>query len=524
VWEGLESLKKAAIDHPYLEPLLSTSIARRTGSQLKFNGQSQGKIEAAAATKDSVGRVCQYAHITEGSRIPQLIEFWNAFLKALHLSTFHQCIFESTAFFEGPKYMEMFKASWDIEKKTGQPPPVKAIFIPPYMCDEYINYPIPEDYTWDMFWEGENEDLYGAEREIAGQKWWDDFDKTFIELPLCFMKWRRDQISREETETGTGFTKLDLFKQDYPMTVDEAELIIGDNVFDRRLIDKRRYFPSIIKPLQGKVALNEELQPEWTEQLRGDFHIWSFPEEDLWYTLGLDPSGGTKGDYSVGVIWSPVRNEMAAMFRSNQTNIHQTCENSIALAYYYNNALLAYESNYWGGQILLKMLGKDSYNPRGAPYHKLYTRKPVEFKYNPIQKNPKVGFHTDVQNKPIIVGIYQDLLLDEEAGLYSEDLINELWFWRNRFDKEGKRIKTPAAPKGKYDDIIMALGIAVYVARDCMKRVDLMKKMQVPESDPIKAYEQIRARVRAGKAPKRSDDPWNREMRKTLKKMGVKTA
>ena len=524
VFEGYESLQRQSENYPFLKPLLKTSRKKISGAKLQFNGESKGKVEARTATKDAVGRPCQYAHITEASRIEKFPDFWESFYPALHLDYFHQCIIESTARFSGPKFIEIFKEQWELEKSIGKPPSLRAVFIPPYIVDEYMNHRLPDGYTEADFWEGEDEAVYGPEREIATQKWWDPYDECYIELPLCFMKWRRDTIQGMHKDEATGFTKLDLFRQSFPMSPEEAELIIGDNVFDRRLIDKRRYYPNILDPLQGKVEINDEGTAEWKEIIGGDFRIWSFPEDDLWYTVGVDPSGGTKGDYSVGVVWSPCRGEVAAKFRSNQIGLHDMCEYAIAISMFYNNALLGYESNYYGHHILQKMLGRDSYNPKGAPYSNLYTRKPVEFKHNPIQLHPKVGFHMDIKTKPAIVGIFQDLLVDENAGLYSENLINELWFWRNRFNQDGERIKTPSAPKGKHDDEIIATGISVYIARECVKRADLMQKIHIPESDPVKAYENAREQIRKSKAMKHKDSQWDKNMRKEFKRVGVRSA
>jgi len=524
VYEGYESLLERSEEYTFLKPLLQTSRKKLSGAKLQFSGESKGKVEARTATKDAVGRPCQYAHITEASRIERFADFWESFYPALHLDYFHQCIIESTARFTGPKFIEIFKEQWELEKQIGRPPSLRAIFIPPYIVDEYMSHTIPEDLKWDEFWDGENEAVYGQERDIAAQKWWDPYDECFINLPLNFMKWRRDTIQGMHKDETTGFTKLDLFKQSFPMTPEEAELIIGDNVFDRRLIDKRRYEPNIIPPKEGIIYLNEDNVADYEPQLKGMFSIWSYPEDDLWYTVGVDPAGGTKGDYTVGVVWSPCRNEVAAKFRSNQITLHEMCEAAIAMAYFYNTALLGYEANYWGAHILKKMVGKDTYNPHGSPYPNLYTRKPVEFKYNPAQKNPMVGFWTDVKTKPAIVGIFQDLLIDEHTGMYSENLIHELWFWRNRFNQEGERIKTPAAPKGKHDDEIMATGIAVYIARDAMKRVDLMRKIKVHETDPVKAYEAARKRIADEHRAFRKSTNWDKEMRKLFRKAGVRIA
>lgn len=524
-FEGFDSLKEQSRIHPFLVPLIKTSREKVSGALLQFDGLSKGKIEVRPATKDAVGRPCQFAHITEASRIDKLADFWESFYPALHKSAFHHCIVESTARHTGPKFMEIFKEQWHLEQETGKVPSFKAIFIPPYMVDEYFDYELPQDYSWDAFWQEENEAVYGQERDIASQKWWDDYDKTHVSLTLNFMKWRRDMIQGQQRDDTTGFSKLDLFKQNFPMTIEEAELITGDNVFDRKLLDRRRYSPCCIPPMIGDIELDEAGRPEFTEGLVGDLKVWSYPEPDCWYTIGIDPSSDRQGDYNVGVVWSPLRNEIAAMFRCNQWTVHELAEFAIATGTYYNNAMIAYEANYYGHPLLKKFLAQDQYPPKGAPYANLYKRNETNKKWAGLEaKNPVYGFWTDKTRKMALVGILQDLLADDESGLYSEDLIWELWFWRNVMDKDGNITKTPQAPKGKHDDIIIATGIAVYIANEYMKRHDLRDTMKLTRVvDPEQAYTEAWERIRSNKAKeKERRKKWAADIRKTLHKSGVR--
>lgn len=514
VLEGLRSLRAQVEDYPFLESLIKTRRIKEAGALIQFDGDSKGKVDVRAATKAAVGKPCQFAHITEPSRIPHFGVFWGAFYQGLHISEFHHLILESTAFFQHPEFMEIFNEQWDLEKTKGSIPSFRAIFIPPYMVDEYMNYELPnEDYDWDEFWKDENENIYGCEREIATQQWWDDYDKTYITLPLSFMKWRRDQIEGQKKEEHHGFTKLDVFKENFPMTKDEAELIIGDNVFSHNTLERRKYFPFILPPEKNTVWLKDN-QPQHILDKSGSVDVWSYPEEGLWYTIGIDIASNKLGDSSVGVVWSPMMNHVAARFKSNAWTIHELAEISIAVARWYNNSIVAYESNYYGDDILQKFLGTDNYNPVGAPYTRLY-KEPVFDKKRKGQwgksvMNARYGFRTHMKSKPHLIAIMKELINDDEVGLYSKDLINELWFFKHVFDDDGE-IKKSHAPKHKHDDELIATAIAVFVARDYLKRNDLQTEFQADkEFDPIKDYEKARSKIR--KERERKGDAMDRKL------------
>jgi len=530
--EGLRSLQLQSEDYPFLKSLIKTRRIKEAGALIQFDGDSHGKIDVRAATKAAVGKPCQFAHITEPSRIPHFGVFWGAFYQGLHISEFHHLILESTAFFQHPEFMEIFNEQWDLEKERGSIPSFRAVFIPPYMVDEYMGYELPsEDYSWDEFWEDENEDIYGCEREIVTQQWWDDFDKTYITLPLNFMKWRRDQIEGQKKEEHKGFSKLDVFKENFPMTKEEAELTFGDNVFDHKALDKRKYFPYIIQPESdhiGTIKLIDEV-PTFTPRDKGEVTVWSTPEEGYWYTIGIDAAWGRRGDSSVGVVWSPIKNHVACRFKSNQWSLHELVEIGIAVARWYNNAIVAYESNYYGDTLLQKFLGMDNYNPVGAPYTRLYKEPILDKKrggqYSKTLTNARYGFRTHVNSKPQLIAILKDLINDDEAGLYSQDLINEMWFFHHIYDDDGN-IKKTQAPKSKHDDELIATAIAVFVARDYLKRNDMQVEFSADKIlDPIKDYDKIRADIRKKNKKHKGDNldkSLEREINRIFANRGVR--
>jgi hypothetical protein len=523
VWGGYTSLLKKAEKQPYLKELIATARAMKAGSYIEFNGKSHGKVVCQAANLNAVGKNYQFSHLSEVSRMTQFLDLWESFYQGIHKSTFHHLILESTARYTGHQFMDIFKDSVEKEKLKGKPPALKAVFIPAFMVDEYMEYPLQEGDSWEKFYEDENEDMYGPEREIATQLWWDDYDKEHIKMPLNFMRFRREMIDGQlEDNTAGRFSPLDMFKQNFPMTPEEAELSIGDNVFDRKTLDKRKYFPYILPPDYGHTKLVHDV-PRFTPNSKGDVSIWTYPEEGLWYTIGFDPSGGNGGDDSVGFVWSPVKKHTAAKFKSNRWSITEQVEMMIAMARYYNNAIINYEANYYGATILRKFQGQSTHNPVGAPYMRLYQRpvfnKPKKGQYHKTVKELKYGFQTNLESKMALVGVLEDAINDFEVGMYSKELIDELWNWKEKRNKEGKITGAPESPKGKNDDEIIAFALSVFLAQEYDKRKDMQSKLKVhAHLNPYDDYDKMRDEIRKGNRME-EPDKMDRDIEKQINRV-----
>jgi hypothetical protein len=486
VLEGLSDLREQAQTHRFLQPYLITDIERN--DKLKFTGFAHdgGRIEALAASKQAVSRSAQFAHFTEVSRMGNWTELWNSYSPSLHLETHHYCILESTALYSGAHFMDMYREARDMGRDSQKPPPMRAVFIPVYLNDNYVNFPMPESYTLDHFMEDgkysdgkPKEDLYGLEEDLMKREWYDPLDEKHIKLPLRFWYWRRMKIQQMKDDKSLGFTKLQMFQQDYPMDEDEAELIAGENAFPRTIMLKRKRM--VTKSIfRGDIKINEKREiKEEPNDFKGIYQRWDWVKDGLKYFIGIDPSNSREGDRSVSVVYSPFQNAFVAMLMSNNISVHDLVEKSIAMAMYWNNAMIAYEINLTaiGETMKRKFLGTDIQNPNGSPYKNLYKRKPVNTSWTKISTNPVLGFQLDATRKNSIRQLWYDALSDDDSGIFSEELVNELWNWRQDVKNlDGDLQVTCSAPRGKHDDIIIAGGIAMYCSREAVWRTDMLQQ------------------------------------------------
>ena len=84
-----------------------------------------------------------------------------------------------------------------------------------------------------------------------------------------------------------------------------------------------------------------------------------------------------------------------------------------------------------------------------------------------------------------------DVLFNPDFKIYQKEILDELWFMRQNVNKEGFLARYPNAPKGKNDDLIIAGGGAMYIARELPDRWDLMRqqaKVKIDENDPYERY------------------------------------
>ena len=117
---------------------------------------------------------------------------------------------------------------------------------------------------------------------------------------------------------------------------------------------------------------------------------------------------------------------------------------------WYNDAMMLVERNNHG-LVCLKYL-QDFHS-----YPSIYTEKVLDERSNRNQR--KIGFHTTVKSKPLILDFLRELIREQEIPVYSPVLIDELQTFV--MQPNGKM----QAQYGAHDDAVMALAIACFGCR-----------------------------------------------------------
>lgn len=253
---------------------------------------------------------------------------------------------------------------------------------------------------------------------------------------------RDDQINWRRMKIADS--TLLAFKQEYPMTAAESFVTSGSNVFEPESLD--RYIP------EKEIGLRDFNRGLYTfdETREGSLALWEGPKSGEKYIIGADPAQGVGGDYSSAVVMTSDR-RIVALYRNNRMDPAGFGEVLFYLGRWYNQALIAPESNSIGIAVIQQLLY--------LKYSNIY--KPS--KTANITASDSVnayGFRTTSVSKPTIIANLQAVIKDFDVAIPSRTMLDEL---RN-YIILGDTQKMGSAP-GWHDDTVIALAIAIEAYR-----------------------------------------------------------
>ena len=364
-----------------------------------------------------------------------------------------EAVIESTASGVGGVYHDMF---WDAhDGNSGW----EAVFFPWYIYEPYSK-PFDSDEEEDIFRDSLGKDpRYGAEEESGLLGTVCEFDvgekeSLSFEVTLENLHWRRQCI---KTQCQNDLRK---FHQEFPSNARQAFVTTGRSVFDLDVLTdmvlssekRQREAPSegFYIPVQaykeGKVK--EKYVIEAMEE--GDLQVWTRPLKDREYRIGVDVSEGLEigrdTDWSVAVVLDATQYEEVAMLRT-KIDPDLLAWQLTSIGRWYNNAQLFVERNNHG-LVTLKFLSDVHLYPN------IYSEKILDERSSRTAR--KIGFHTTVKSKPLIIDYLKELIRERELTLHSPKLIDELQTFANM--PNGKM----AAQPGSHDDCVMSLAIACF--------------------------------------------------------------
>jgi len=177
----------------------------------------------------------------------------------------------------------------------------------------------------------------------------------------------------------------------------------------------------------------------------GSLWIWREPMEGHEYIIGADCAEGVgkDGDNSCFEIIDAASMEQVAEFYSNLVppNVFAQIINQIGI--YYNTATVVVENNAVGSAVI-SSLGND------LGYEALY--------YENKKTSLKIGIKMTPSNRPVLLEALQSRLMNGSVRINSQRLVSELKTFI--YSPQKKRAE---AMRGKHDDAIMALCLALYV-------------------------------------------------------------
>jgi len=224
---------------------------------------------------------------------------------------------------------------------------------------------------------------------------------------------------------------LQLFKQEYPMTLDECFQSTSHGFFKK---------VNFLASKEWKLHESTSVHKFW----KLDPH----PMPGHNYFIGVDVSGGTGQDYSSIEVFCVETFEQVGEWISNKIAPDRFGEIVANIGYHFNTAEVCVERNNHG-LVTLDVLRKK------YPVHKIYKDKKVG-KSNTLLS---YGIQTTVRSKPFMIGVLNKFL-QNGLTIYSSILRDQLNNFIETITESGnRRLK---GEKGKNDDCVMASALATY--------------------------------------------------------------
>lgn len=388
-------------------------MVKSNAKEIKFaHNEAQYRLYTAGSPEAGRGTTPTILHASE-------VAFWQhdekilaGLFQGISQAKGTEVILESTANGAQGEFYRLWKTA---ERGEGEFIP---IFLPWFITPEY-RAEAPESFE-----PTEEEEKLIAEYGV-------DFDQLY---------WRRLKIAE------SGERK---FRQEYPSHAEEAFLVSGHNVFDLEKVNKL-----IPQPILKKRKFEYDSKM-WEDHGEGQLEIYEYPKFDEGYLIGADVALGVGQDYSTAVILDK-NARVLATYRDNYIDPSKFGDLLFYLGRYYNNALVAVESNSMGIATLQQL--------ENMRYVNLYKQTKIANINN--EEGERLGFRTTLQSKATVIGNLKSSIDDEDIWVPSAAIIQEL---KDYISTETGR--TEAAP-GCTDDLVMALAIGLEVLRTHKDRLD----------------------------------------------------
>lgn len=334
------------------------------------------------------------------------------------------------------------------------------IFLPWFILQEYRAKP-PLNFE---FYDYDHE-VFGNELKI----------KKLYNLDLEQLYWRRLTI---KNKCGND---LNLFKQEYPSSPEEAFLITGRPVFNREKIVKDMLlckvpFRGNLIWVEGKTQVGEKPKDKlkFEPNSLGKLRIWKYPEKGNRYSIGADPAEGlATGDPQSAQIFDKKNYEQVAEWHG-KVRPDDFAYILKDIAKFYNDGLVVPESNNPTTISYLRDI-----------YYRIYYRKEINKRNNKTTK--EIGFRTTSRTKPILIDEFNKLFEEDEIIINSKETLTEMsHFVKEDTTKEYQKMRA----EGKYhDDRVISTALSLQGLKEVYLNIETeLMPRKYKFSDPFTRY------------------------------------
>lgn len=292
------------------------------------------------------------------------------------------------------------------------------------------------------------------------------------------MRWRRAKIVNDYGYDLNDIRndEIDDFKQEYPLTPEEAFISSGKSVFSSKTIKEGLEWVKNIKPLMEKeissIPMKEKLlvfeMPEMDERVEYDQVVeWSDEEQRYIYKdtelvmgvvyryanylVAIDTSGSGQ-DRNVITVWHTNKKRKVATWTRTQISEEYLAAVAVEIARFYNNGIIAPEVNFSHSLV--------GFIVDGLGYKNVY----IGESYTRIDKKKETleyGWKTTTVTKPIIVSNMKKALNEDYTICPDFEFWFEAEYYLQGKSPTGK--DTYNAAYGHHDDNVMSSMIGRYL-------------------------------------------------------------
>jgi hypothetical protein len=416
----------------------STKYSSRT--ELVFEALDSGLRVATAGGKGVArGEMLNVVHLSE-------VAFWPTTFAQQNFNGLIQAVPDAkgTAVFLESTANGMTGVFYDQYRAAKQGTSGYELFFSAWVeSDEYRDDSVPKDFIRLT----DEDEIVATAKAIYG-----------IDVDNAQLWWRRRKIATNGS---------DLFKQEYPLTPEEAFISTGRPVFNPDYIATRLKTPKA--PIK-QMAVEEVYDKQTGKRLplrklrdhpRGELKVYYERDPNETYTIGADVSMGLRGNVrtnSQGVI-EPASDPSVAQVLDSKLRqvavwrgwVHPDifAEILVALGYHYNEALIVPERNNHGLVTCVEL--------RDQQYPNLYLDV-TEGSIEPDRETLNIGVFTSEKTKPLMIDKLRAFDRSREIEINDALTLEEMLTFV--VTESGKM----EADGDAHDDCVMSLALAAYAS------------------------------------------------------------
>jgi len=272
-------------------------------------------------------------------------------------------------------------------------------------------------------------------------------------------------IDHPEYKKQEGFSELYKEMEEKGLNVDAWEKTTRANMPVKQWLQE--YECSFLGT--GDTYIDGEILKDVVENVSEDYYskynnrmrVWQDPKPYYTYVLACDVALGRDRDYSAFHIINAYNGQQVAEFYSNKTPINTFAEIIGTEAMLYNIAHVICERNTIGNNLI----------------DWLYTN--LEYENIWADDRGLFGFQVTAQNREQLLATLEESIRTNQIKINSGRTADELLTF---IINEGGK---PTAERGKHDDLVMSLALAIYLYRNLLETTPLEHISKIPHKDGL---------------------------------------